>query len=59
MTAVAFLLVAVVISVLGSLILWATHRQRPPSVESGIEEFSRELKALAPDAGPNVRKTER
>jgi hypothetical protein len=56
LSALAFLLVAVAISAIGSLILWLTHRQRPPSIESGIQEFSRELKALAPDDGPRVQR---
>jgi hypothetical protein len=55
MSALAFLLVALAISVLGSMVLWLTHRQRPPSIESGIEEFERELKALAPEANPRTR----
>ena len=56
MSALAFLLVAVAISAIGTLILWLTHRQRPPSIESGIQEFSRELKALAPEDGPRRRR---
>ena len=55
MNALVFLLVAFGISVLGTLVLWLTHRQRPPSIESGIEEFSRELRALAPDDEPRTR----
>ncbi|MDQ1439138.1 MAG: hypothetical protein QOK43_2767 [Acidimicrobiaceae bacterium] len=47
MSNLAYLLVAVALSVLGSLILWLRHR-RPRSLESGIDEFSRELRALAP-----------
>jgi hypothetical protein len=43
-----YLLIALVLSVAGSLILWFRHR-RPTSLESGIDSFSRELKALAPD----------
>jgi hypothetical protein len=56
LSALAFLLVAVAISAIGSLILWLTHRQRPPSIESGIDEFSRELRALAPDEAPRLRR---
>jgi hypothetical protein len=50
-----YLLVAVALSILGSLILWLRHR-RPRSLESGIDEFSRELRALAPrrDRGENA-----
>lgn len=54
MSSLVYLLVAVVLSVIGSLIIWYRYR-RPKSVESGIDEFSRELRALAPkhnrDAG--------
>jgi hypothetical protein len=48
-TAIAFLGLAVVISLLGTLVIWLRYRQRPRGVTSGIEEFSREMKALAPD----------
>jgi hypothetical protein len=58
-TAIAFLGVAIVISLLGSLVLWLRHRngQRPRGVTSGIDEFTREMRALAPDRGrdPNKR----
>jgi hypothetical protein len=43
-----YLLLAVVLSIVGSLVLWARNRQ-PRSIESGIEQFSRELRALAPE----------
>jgi hypothetical protein len=42
-----YLLIAVVLSIAGSAILWLRYR-RPRSLESGIDEFSRELRALAP-----------
>jgi hypothetical protein len=42
-----YLLIALTLSVVGSLILWLRHR-KPRSLESGIDEFSRELRALAP-----------
>ncbi len=48
MSYLLYLLIALGLSVLGSLILWYRHR-KPRSVESGISEFSRELRALAPD----------
>ena len=41
-------LVAVAASVLGSLIVWLRHR-RPRSFTSSIDDFRRELEALAPD----------
>jgi uncharacterized protein YxeA len=43
-----YLLLAVLLSIIGSLILWYRHR-RPRSMEAGIDEFNRELKALAPE----------
>jgi hypothetical protein len=44
---VAFLLIAVVISVVGSLVLYLRSRT-PSSLESGIDNFQREMQALAP-----------
>ncbi|MDP9388867.1 MAG: hypothetical protein M3Q48_13385 [Actinomycetota bacterium] len=52
MSNLLYLLVAVALSVLGSLALWYRHR-RPRSVDYGIEEFQRELKALAPERRRN------
>jgi hypothetical protein len=43
-----YLAMAVVLSGLGWLVLWLRHRQ-PTSVEHGIQEFNRELRALAPE----------
>lgn len=56
MSSLAFLAVAVALSLLGSLILWIRHR-RPRSLEAGIDEFSRELKALAPDRKPGEKRS--
>jgi hypothetical protein len=47
MTAVAFLAIAVLLSVGGSLVLWLRHRS-PTSVSSGIDAFQREMNALRP-----------
>lgn len=47
MSNLIYLLIAIALSVIGSLVLWARTRQ-PRSVESGIEQFARELRALAP-----------
>lgn len=47
MNALVFLLIVVVVSALGSLVLWLQHRS-PNTLESGIEAFQREMKALAP-----------
>ena len=49
MSSLVFLLIVVVISALGSLVLWLQHR-KPSSVEHGIDEFSREMRALSPEA---------
>jgi len=43
-----YLLLAVTLSIIGSLILWYRHR-RPRSMEEGIAEFNRELRALSPE----------
>jgi hypothetical protein len=45
----AFLLAAGVLILIGSLVLWL--RERKPSSEFGVEEFAREMRALAPDRG--------
>lgn len=47
MSSLVYLFVALGLSIIGSLILWYRH-SRPKSLESGIDEFSRELRALAP-----------
>lgn len=43
-----YLVIAVVLSLVGSLILWLRTRQ-PKSMEAGIEQFAKGLRALAPD----------
>ena len=55
MGAVAFLLIAVVISVVGSTVLYLRSRT-PSSLESGIENFRREMQALAPRADQPSRR---
>lgn len=47
MSALVFLLIVLVVSAVGSLILWLQHRS-PNTLESGIEAFQREMHALAP-----------
>jgi hypothetical protein len=50
MAAVAFLLIAVVISAIGVTILYL--RNRPPSsLDASIDNFRREMQALAPRDG--------
>ena len=48
MGSLAFLLVAVVLSVVGLIVLWARHRE-PDTAESSIEEFARTRQALSRD----------
>jgi hypothetical protein len=43
-----FLLIALVVSAGGSLLLWLRHRD-PTTLDHGIDEFQREMRALAPD----------
>lgn len=57
MSSLVFLLIVVVVSGIGSFILWLRHRS-PTTLESGIEAFQREMEALAPpddQAGPDRR----
>ena len=42
----AFVLIAVGVAALASLLLWAAHR-RPRTFMSSIEDFQREMKALS------------
>lgn len=48
MSNLLYLLAAVGLSVIGSIALWLRHR-KPRSMEYGVDEFQRELKALAPE----------
>jgi hypothetical protein len=43
-----FLLIAVGLSIAGSLALWLRHRD-PTTLDHHITEFQREMQALAPD----------
>lgn len=51
MSALVFLFIALVLSGIGSAVLVMRNR-RPTSVESGIDEFRREMNALAPPDRP-------
>ncbi|HUW02557.1 MAG TPA: hypothetical protein VMW08_09425 [Acidimicrobiales bacterium] len=51
MNALVFLLIALVLSGIGSAVLVFRNR-RPTSVESGVDEFRREMNALAPPERP-------
>ena len=52
MSNLAYLGIAVVLSVAGWTYLWLRHR-RPSSTEASVREFSKELNALAP---PDARR---
>lgn len=51
----AFVLIAVAVSALGSLLLWALHR-RPRTFMSSIDEFQREMKALSHEEEEQARR---
>jgi hypothetical protein len=53
MSAIVFLLIVLVVSAIGSLILWLQHRS-PSTLESGIDAFQREMDALAPPHDPTT-----
>ena len=48
MSNLLYLFVVVALSGIGGFVLWLRHR-RPKGLEAGIEEFSRELRALSPE----------
>lgn len=58
MTALAYVLGALLVAVAVIGALWY-REQKPSSLEDGIDEFHRELEALAPDWQPPVRKSTR
>ena len=47
MSSLAFLLAAGLLILVGSVVLWLRER-KPSSMDSGIQEFAREMRALAP-----------
>ena len=51
----AFLLIAVVVSVVGTLVLYMRNRGST-SVDHGVEEFQREMRALTPDKRDDDRR---
>ena len=55
MSGLAFLLIAVVVSSLGLLVLWMRTRGST-SVDHGVEEFQREMRALSPDNSDDDRR---
>ena len=58
MNGLVFLLIAVALSVGGSLVLYLRHRD-PTSVDHAVEEFQREMRALAPDRPTDRRDVDR
>jgi hypothetical protein len=56
MSALLFLALALVVSLVGTGILWYQHRQ-PNTYDAGIREFRREMEALRPpDDGSDPRR---
>ena len=51
----AFLLIAVVVSALGTFVLWMRTRGST-SLDHGVEEFQREMRALSPDNSDDDRR---
>ena len=49
-----YLIGAVVVSAVACLLVWLRNR-KPKSVESAIDSFQRELRALSPDRHPGDR----
>ena len=56
MSNLAYLGIALVISLAGFFVLWLRNR-RPHSMEHSMREFSKELDALAPSDAPRPRRT--
>jgi hypothetical protein len=50
-----YLLVPVIFVTAYGLYVWARNRQ-PSSLESGVDAFQREMRALSPDAAPGPRR---
>ncbi len=51
----AFLFIVVIVSVLGTLVLWMRNRGST-SLDHGVEEFQREMRALSPDKSDDDRR---
>jgi hypothetical protein len=56
-SALVFLLLAVLVSAVGCGVLWYQHRT-PNTLDSGIEAFRREMDALAPQDDDRDRRDE-
>ena len=57
MSNLLYLGIAVALSILGCLYVYLRNR-KPTSLNAGIEEFQRELKALAPEVRPESGRPE-
>ncbi len=53
MSGVAFLLIAVVVAAVGSLIVWIRHR-KPTHFRSSVDDFQREMDALSTPPTPST-----
>ena len=53
MSSLLYLGFALLFSVIGATIIYLRNR-KPTSLNAGIEEFQRELRALAPDKRPDA-----
>jgi len=58
MSVLAYVLGAIIVAGVVIAVLWY-REQKPSSLEDGIDEFHRELEALAPDWQPPERKSVR
>jgi hypothetical protein len=54
----AFLAIAVVVSVVGTLVLWARNRDAT-TLDHGVDEFRREMDALSPEKPADDRRRPR
>jgi hypothetical protein len=51
----AFLLIAVIISGIGTFLIWVRNRDST-ALDHGVEEFQREMRALSPDKRDDERR---
>ncbi len=54
MSGLAFLLIVVVVTVVGSLIVWVRHR-KPTHFMSSVDDFQREMQALSRSPGTTAK----
>lgn len=55
MNGLVFLLAALLLSIIGSFLLWLRYR-KPTSLHHGIDSFSKEMQALSPERGRTERR---